>query len=112
MTQQHAGVGKSKITDELEPIMGGAFFHVLTRRERFWRWMGFTYHLGEFPPEADVMPGWMRTDSTLNFGLADRLRLLLTGKLYTSTQLHFDTPSPALVHTRFDWRIFAPGEKQ
>lgn len=53
--------------------------YVPTRTERFWRWLGFRYHLYELP-ETD-MPGWMMTKTAIQFDWADRLRLLLTGRI-------------------------------
>ena len=88
-----------------------AFSRVPTLRERLWRSLGFRYHLGNEPPDADLLPGWMLTDIVLNFGWADRLRLLTTGRLSISSIVHFDTPSPDVCKSRVDWRIIAPGEK-
>ena len=44
-----------------------AFHRVPTLRERFWRAIGFRYYLGNEPPDADLLPGWMLTDIVLNF---------------------------------------------
>lgn len=83
--------------------------HVPTLAQRFWRKMGFTYHHGEEPPDADLLPGWMCTETGFDFGWADRFRLLLTGKLHIRNIVHIDTPSPAVTKTRMDWHIIAPG---
>ena len=88
----------------------GCMIHKPTFVERFWRRVGFRYHLGE-EPEAQTSIGWMKTDSYLQFGLFDRLRLLLTGKLFISTTVHMDTPSPKNIITRLDWMIKPPGDK-
>jgi hypothetical protein len=96
-----------KMTDETNT----AFHHVPTFSEKFWRWVGFRYHLGEDAPDADLLQGWIRTDSGFNFDWHDRLRILLTGKLRISTIIHMDTPSPSVTKTRLDWHILAPGEK-
>lgn len=50
-----------------------------TRMERFWRWMGYRYHLAELP-ETDML-GWMMTKTRFTFSVADRFRLLLSGTL-------------------------------
>lgn len=86
-----------------------AMCHAPTLRERFWRKVGYIYHLGDEPEAADVLPGWMRTDIHLHFGWADRLRLLLTGKLFIASIVSTDTPSASVCKTRMDWRIVAPG---
>lgn len=87
-----------------------ALYAVPTLRVRFWRAIGFRYHHGDDPPDADLLPGWMRTDLRINFSLSDRLRLMLTGKLRISSIVHFDTPSPDVCKSRMDWRILAPGD--
>jgi|SRR5580693_3382319 hypothetical protein len=96
------------MTDALEN--GGCYYAVPTRTERFWRAMGFRYHHGDDPPDADLLPGWMRTDMGLSFSWADRLRLLATGRLRISSIVHFDTPSPDVCKSRTDWHILPPGE--
>ncbi len=85
--------------------------HVPKWRERIWRKLGYRYHLGEEPKDIDGLEGWMRTDTRLEFGVLDRLRLLLTGRLLVSSTIHNDVPSASICKTRFDWRIYAPGEK-
>lgn len=88
-----------------------AMHHAPPIRERFWRRIGFRYHLGGEPEGTDRMCGWMRTDIRLHFGLADRLRLLLTGRLFVASIIHTDTPSPAVCKSRVDWHIRAPGDQ-
>ena len=87
-----------------------AFFREPTLRERIWRRLGFRYHLGEEPEGCEALQGWMRTDIGLHFGLADRLRLLATGRLFIASVVHTDTPSAMLTKSRVDWMIKAPGE--
>lgn len=89
----------------------GAFYHKPTMRQRFWRAAGFSYHLGEDPEGIEALSGWMRTDLHLHFGWVDRLRLLLTGKLFIASTVHTDTPSPLVCKTRMDWRIGEPGSE-
>lgn len=86
-------------------VRNEASYHVPTLRERFWRKLGFRYHLGDEPEGTDGLPGWMCTDSTLHFSFGDRLRLLVSGKLKTRTVSYFDTPAPAVVKNRLDWEI-------
>lgn len=91
--------------------MNMAQIHVASMRERFWRWAGFHYHLGDEPEGADNLEGWTCTVSRMHFGWADRLRLVLTGRLMVKTILHTDTPSAMVCKTRMDWSISAPGER-
>lgn len=85
----------------------GAMCHVPTLAERFWRWAGFRYHLGDEPPEADKMLGWMVTESGFKFGFADRLRLLLTGRLHLRIVQHTDAQIDSALN-RVDWQILSP----
>ncbi len=94
------------MTVETEPT---AMYHMPSLRERFWRKIGYNYHRGDEPEGADVLAGWMRTDMYLHFGLCDRLRLLLTGKLFIASIVSTDTPSPTICKSRMDWGIVAPG---
>jgi hypothetical protein len=95
------------MTDATE---GGCFYYVPTRRERFWRAMGFRYHHNDDPPGADLLPGWMQTNMRLHFGWTDRFRLLLSGRLNIASVVHFDTPSPSNCKSRMDWHILPPGD--
>ncbi len=88
-----------------------AFYAVPTWSERFWRKIGYVYHLGDEPEGTDALTGWMRTDMSMHFSWPDRIRLLLTGKLFIASVVHTDTPSPAICKSRMDWRIIMPGEK-
>lgn len=90
--------------------MDTAMYHVPTWRERLWRRMGYRYHMGDEPADVDALPGWMCTESQIHFGIADRVRLLFTGRLhmrlvqYTSVQVEG-------TKNRFDWHIMAPGDR-
>lgn len=87
-----------------------AYYHTPTRRQRFWRWAGFCYHLG--PDTAGPnLQGWLQTYSHFKFDFSDRLRLLLTGRLVVKTTIYMDSPTPMATNTRMDWEIKAPGEK-
>lgn len=88
-----------------------AMFQKPTISERFWRALGFHYHLGDEPEGIDKLEGWMRTDIRLEFSILDRLRLMLTGKLFIASVVHTDTPSASICKSRVDWRISAPGER-
>jgi hypothetical protein len=89
---------------------GQVFSAQPTLAQRFWRRVGFRYHLGDEPEGAETLPGWMRTDMHLHFGWRDRLRILISGKLFVASILSTDTPSPHIVKSRIDWRILSPGE--
>lgn len=89
-----------------------AAIHVPTLRERFWRKLGFRYHLGDEPAGVEALPGWMRTDIRLHFSLADRLRLLFSGRLFVTSIVHTDTPSPGICKSRVDFRIEPPGKQK
>lgn len=92
-------------------VENGAMISLPTRLDRFWRALGFRYHLGEEPEGGDLLPGWSHTTLGFRFGWPDRLRLLLSGRLQVTSILHTDTPSPKVAKSRVDWRIFAPGER-
>jgi hypothetical protein len=52
----------------------------------------------------------MCTETRLNFGLADRVRLLLTGRLHMRLVQH-TTVQVENTKNRFDWQILAPGDR-
>jgi hypothetical protein len=80
-----------------------------TPAERFWRKFGYRYHLGDEPDGTDGLPGWMTHGVRLRFTMADRVRLLLTGRLHVKSVLILDTPSPDVIKARIDWEIERPG---
>jgi hypothetical protein len=80
-----------------------------SRREKFWRKLGFRHHLGDDNLPHENWQGWMQTNSGITLDWADRLRLLVSGHLKVRHTYHIDTPSPTEIHTRFDWEIVAPG---
>ena len=98
------------MSDTTKATDSQAMYSAPTLRQRFWRAAGFRYHLGEEPPESDILPGWLRTDIGLHFGIMDRLRLLISGKLFIASMVHTDTPSPVVCKSRMDWHIKAPGD--
>lgn len=73
------------------------------------RWLGFRFHLGEEPKDVDNMPGWFVTDNRFHFTFADRLRLLVGGRLKVRT-INYADAKVDTVKSRLDWQIFAPGE--
>ena len=89
-----------------------AMEYVPTLRERFWRKAGFHFHLGDEPPDVDLLKGWMQTRMGVNLSWPDRLRILLTGKFRFTLTSHTDTESPSVIKNRFDWEIIAPGDKR
>lgn len=88
----------------------GAFHHVPTWRELMWRRLGYRYHLGDEPDGFDAMNGWMCTDVRLDFSAADRLRLLVSGRLRMRLVQH-TTVQVEETKNRFDWHILAPGDR-
>lgn len=96
---------------DIEATGGQAMCAKPTLRDRICRALGWRYHLGDEPPDVDGMPGWMRTDIRFRFNWSDRLRLLLTGRLFVASVVHMDTPSPGICKSRVDFRILAPGDR-
>ena len=87
----------------------GAMINRPTIRERFWRALGFRYHLVDLPHDIEQkLPGWMMTRSLIAFSLSDRVRLLLTGRLYLDLRQASDV-SVSEVHSALSFRIGAPG---
>ena len=87
----------------------GAMYHRPTMLERFWRSIGFRYHLVDLPDDLEPSRGWMMTRVHLDFSLADRLRLLLTGRLRLDIR---QAPNVAVDDciSAASWRIAAPYE--
>ena len=90
----------------------GCFYNEPTLMERFWRKVGFHYHLGDEPQGAESLPGWSQTNQYFHFGWSDRLRLLISGRLLVKLTMSTDTPSPSVCKNRMDWMIYAPGQKR
>lgn len=88
----------------------GAIEYQPTRRERFWRALGFRYHLTDLPDGIDKeFPGWMMTKSFIQFSFRDRLRLLLTGRLFLDTR-HATNVQVDSAKSALSFRIAAPGD--
>jgi hypothetical protein len=91
-------------------VENGMMEYVPTWRERAWRRLGFRYHLGDEPPEVDGLPGWMCTETRMRFGAADRVRLLLTGRLHIRLVQYLPVQCD-YAKSRLDYQINAPGER-
>ena len=90
---------------------GAAFYALPSRAERFWRWCGFCYHLGDLWEEEDpALIGWMQNKTGFHFDWRDRLRILISGRLDVKLTFDMDTPSPDKMRTRVDWHIRRPGD--
>lgn len=94
-----------------DTVTNGCAMYVPTFAERVWRKLGYRYHLGEEPEGADTLPGWMCHGVRLHFGFADRLRLLVTGRLHVKSIIQTDTPTASVIKTRLDWEIEHPGAR-
>lgn len=92
-----------------DEVKNGYVTYQPTRAERAWRWLGFRYHLGDEPEGIDQLKFWMCTETRMRFGVADRLRLLLTGRLHMRLVQHLPVEC-AFAKNRFDWEIKAPGQ--
>lgn len=90
-----------------EPINNGFVTYTPTRSERFWRALGFRYHLGDEPEGIDQLKGWMCTETRMRLSFADRVRLLLTGRLHLRLVQHLPVECD-FAKNRFDWEIKAP----
>jgi len=88
--------------------IGYAQAHTPTKRERFWRALGFRFHLGD-EPENPPQIGWISHDTTFHLNWRDRLRLLVSGRFKLGFVLYTDTPSPTNIKARTDWQILPPG---
>ena len=79
--------------------------------DRLRRKAGYRFHYADEPPEFDPAKhvGWMKTVTTFKFDFADRIRLLLTGRLrieiaqYTTQQVDESVNAVS-------YKIFAPLE--
>lgn len=87
-----------------------AMYHRPTLRQRFWRSVGFRYHLHDLDDDP-ALPGWMMTETKIEFSVADRIRLLLTGRLHLTlrqaTNVEVDHARSAM-----SFRIGHPGESK
>lgn len=79
-----------------------------TFSRRFWRALGWRYHLADLPAEADAMPGWAMTHVKLQFDLLDRLRLLTSGRLRLDIRQGLDAPVGQIISAT-SFEILPPG---
>ena len=87
-----------------------AMVYVPTVAERFWRNMGYRRYPSELPEDARAMPGWAMTNIHLSVSFADRVRLLLSGKIRIDCE-HAMSESVDTVITASSVTIMRPGEK-
>lgn len=80
-----------------------------TLAERFWRKMGFRYHLQDLPEDAPT-EGWAVTHIRLNVLAMDRFRLLMTGRMRLDVRQAFNTPVDTVVSAS-SLQILYPGEQ-
>lgn len=93
---------------KIASVENGYAVYTPTRIERFWRKLGFRYHLGNEPEGIDSLEGWMQTRTWMHFSLRDRLRLLLSGRLHIVLTQHLPVKCD-FSKNRLDWMIVAPG---
>lgn len=94
----------------MEAQQNQAMYARPTWRQKLWRVLGYRYHLGAEPEGTENMKGWMCTDTHMRFGITDRLRLLLTGKLNLRLVQHTEVQCEG-TKNRLDWQIVPPGER-
>lgn len=78
--------------------------------ERIWRWFGYRSVRVDLPDGiGEKYPGWMMTETRMNFSVADRIRLLISGRLQLTlrqaTSQQVDEGVSAMSH-----RILYPSE--
>lgn len=81
-----------------------------TLAERFWRKVGYRYHLTDLPEDAGAMPGWAMTNVRLTLSFTDRVRLLLTGRIRLDVRQAMDV-SVETVISATSLQILYPGEQ-
>jgi hypothetical protein len=91
-------------------LTDGACYFRPTLAQRVARLLGFKFHLGEEPSGIDALPGWAQTKINLHISFADRVRLLVSGRLdLTVTQ--YANQQIDLQKNRVDLRFPAPWER-
>lgn len=91
-------------------MTGFALEYRPTLKDRAARLLGFRCHFGEDPEGVENMPGWARTTVRLEFGVADRLRILCGGRVNVDLT-HYADRRFDVMKSRTDLRIPAPWEK-
>lgn len=98
-----------KMENDTPAIQNGYVTYQPSLIERAWRGLGFRYHLGEDPEDIDQLKGWMCTETQMRFSFADRVRLLLSGRLNLRLVQHLPVECD-FSKNRLDWEIKAPGQ--
>ena len=82
-----------------------------SRMEQFWKKLGFRYRHADLPDDIDkTNPGRVFIETHMQFSLVDRLRFLITGRLWLFTRIATtDHVRNAAASTSY--RILPPGEK-
>lgn len=73
--------------------------------------LGFTQHFGPEPEGIETLPGWARSDVRVGLSIGDRLRLLVSGRLYLTVTHYIDRPVDRM-EVRTDLRIPPPWERR
>ncbi len=97
---------------DTERTLNGAIEYVPTLGDRLRRALGYRMNHAEEPPEIDPAKhiGWMKTVAGFKFGLGDRLRLALTGRLRVEITQHTTQQVDESVNS-VSYQIFAPFER-
>lgn len=91
-------------------LTDGAFYFRPTLAQRVARFLGFKFHLGEEPSDTEALPGWAQSKINLHISLADRVRLLVSGRL-DLTVTHYANRQVDTQKNRVDLRFPAPWER-
>jgi hypothetical protein len=81
-----------------------------TLLQQVWHSLGYRHHLGSERSRVVHVGGWTRASTYLHFGWGDRVRLLLTGRLFVTSIVRTEPPSDGIYSSRIDWQISEPGE--
>lgn len=84
-----------------------ALEHRPTWRERLAKRLGFRFMLGDEPVGTDGWEGWARTNLRMHFSIADRVRILISGRL-NANLTHYTDKRFDEMRTRTDLHIPPP----
>ncbi|MDE2105839.1 MAG: hypothetical protein KGL39_51935 [Patescibacteria group bacterium] len=76
--------------------------------ERFWRWAGFRHPYVRRPDETVEFPSYMVSRAVVNLSVADRLRVLISGRVCVET-VHRVQTDPGEVLSISDAKVLPPG---
>ncbi len=77
-------------------------------RDRIYAALGFRECRAPIPPDAPgLAPGVMSSNATITLGIADRLRVLISGKLMCD-MAHQMSHVPARIQTTSAWAVLPP----